>query len=139
MTQHPQAEGTAEEETMWERAQRNATAMRREESRAIGVAEPPPPPTLADEVARVEADQRAKVEHDWAVARAAREAATRNIWFGGLICAVGIVVTVVSYSAAAEGGGRYVVAWGAVVFGGFRFIRGLVGLLSSASAPTSDL
>ena len=46
---------------------------------------------------------------------------------GGLICLVGIVITVVSYSAAASsrGGGRYVIAWGAVVFGAIRFFKGL--------------
>jgi len=46
---------------------------------------------------------------------------------GGLICLVGIVVTVVSYSAASSSsrGGSYVVAWGAILFGGIRFFKGL--------------
>jgi hypothetical protein len=43
---------------------------------------------------------------------------------GGLICLVGIVVTVGSYMAA-SGGGTYVVAWGAIVFGAIRFFKGL--------------
>ena len=47
-----------------------------------------------------------------------------NMWIGGLICLVGIVVTVGSCLASADGG-RYVVAWGAIVFGGIQFFRGL--------------
>lgn len=47
---------------------------------------------------------------------------------GGVICLVGIVVTVATYLSATErGGGAYVIAWGAILFGGFRFIRGLTG------------
>ena len=37
----------------------------------------------------------------------------------------GIVVTAVSYSAVSETGGTYFVFWGAVVFGGLQFLRGL--------------
>jgi len=45
---------------------------------------------------------------------------------GGLICAVGIAVTAVTYNdAVSSGGGTYIVAWGAIVFGGIRFLRGL--------------
>ncbi len=48
---------------------------------------------------------------------------------GGLIAVVGIVITAVTYSAA-SGGGRYVVAWGAIIFGAIRFFRGLSKLSS---------
>lgn len=54
-----------------------------------------------------------------------REEGSRNMVIGGLICLVGIVITVATYSAASEGGGRYVVAWGAIIFGAIRFFRGL--------------
>jgi hypothetical protein len=42
-------------------------------------------------------------------------------------CVGGIVVTVVSYTTAASGpgGGSYIVAWGAILFGGIRFLKGL--------------
>lgn len=43
---------------------------------------------------------------------------------GALWCIGGTVVTVASYSAASSGG-RYVVAWGAIVFGATPFFRGL--------------
>jgi hypothetical protein len=52
--------------------------------------------------------------------------------FGGILFLVGLVITVGSYTAAADGGGgRHVVAWGAMIFGGGRFIYGLVKLTKS--------
>ena len=45
------------------------------------------------------------------------------VW-GGVICLIGLVVTVGSYSAA-SGGGTYVVAWGAILFGALQMIQGL--------------
>jgi hypothetical protein len=51
---------------------------------------------------------------------------------GGAICVVGIVVTVGTYFAAvAGGGGRYTIAWGAIVFGAWRFFKGLSGVLDN--------
>jgi hypothetical protein len=50
----------------------------------------------------------------------------RNVIIGGIICIVGIVITVGTYSAAADGG-SYTIAWGAILFGGIQFFRGLVG------------
>jgi hypothetical protein len=48
-----------------------------------------------------------------------------NMWIGGIICLVGIVITVGSCLAAGEGGGSYFVAYGAIIFGGIQFFRGL--------------
>jgi hypothetical protein len=53
-----------------------------------------------------------------------KEEGTKNMMIGGLICLVGIVITAATYSSAA-GGGKYVIAWGAIVFGAIRFFRGL--------------
>jgi hypothetical protein len=64
-----------------------------------------------------------------------REAAVRNMVLGGIICAVGLIITVATYSAASEGGGSYVVAWGAIIFGAIRFFRGLAGYSSSSNNP----
>jgi hypothetical protein len=45
---------------------------------------------------------------------------------GGIVCVAGIVVTGATYLAASgPRGGTYVVAWGAILFGGLRFVRGL--------------
>ena len=44
---------------------------------------------------------------------------------GGLVCAAGLAVTSIS-AAAAGGGGRYVFAWGAILFGATAFFRGLM-------------
>ncbi len=53
-----------------------------------------------------------------------RDKGFSDMVIGGLIALVGIVVTAVTYSAA-SGGGRYVIAWGAIVFGAIRFFKGL--------------
>ncbi len=48
-----------------------------------------------------------------------------SMWIGGIICLVGLVVTIGSCLLAGEGGGRYYIAWGAIVWGGIQFFRGL--------------
>jgi hypothetical protein len=45
---------------------------------------------------------------------------------GALWCIGGILLTVGSYSAA-SGGGTYVIAWGAILFGALQFFKGLAG------------
>jgi hypothetical protein len=46
--------------------------------------------------------------------------------FGGLWCVGGILVTAVTFAGAAgAGGGTYVVAWGAILFGAIQFFRGM--------------
>ncbi len=52
-------------------------------------------------------------------------AAQRNMLYGALWFIGGTAVTVLSYQGASHGG-RYVIAWGAIVFGLVQFIRGLV-------------
>lgn len=54
-----------------------------------------------------------------------RDKGFSDMVIGGLIALVGIVVTAATYSSASEGGGRYVIAWGAIVFGAIRFFKGL--------------
>jgi hypothetical protein len=62
-----------------------------------------------------------------------RSAAKRHMVFGGMICVVGLVITFGSYAASSggSGGGRYVMAWGAILFGAIRFVYGLVKLRAS--------
>jgi hypothetical protein len=55
---------------------------------------------------------------------------------GGVICVIGILVTAATYSAASHGGGHYFVAWGAIVFGGFQFLRGLFELATGSGNAT---
>jgi hypothetical protein len=55
-----------------------------------------------------------------------RAAGKHKMLVGGLWCVGGIVVTAVSYGAASgPGGGGYVFAWGAILFGGIKFFTGL--------------
>jgi hypothetical protein len=48
-----------------------------------------------------------------------------NVLIGGAIFLIGIVVTVGSYSAVSHSGGSYLIAWGAILFGGIRLVKGL--------------
>lgn len=56
---------------------------------------------------------------------AKRSAANENMIYGALWCIGGLLVTIITYSAASESGGTYVVAWGAVIFGAIQFFKGL--------------
>ena len=43
---------------------------------------------------------------------------------GGAWCLGGIVITAATYSSVAQSGGTYLICWGPVLFGGFRFLKG---------------
>lgn len=57
----------------------------------------------------------------------------RNMVVGGLWCGGGLVVTLYTY-AAVSGGGTYVVAWGAILFGGIQFLKGMVQQLGAGES-----
>ncbi len=59
--------------------------------------------------------------------KASHSSANRNMLVGGVICIIGILVTIGTYAAASHSssGGSYVVAWGAIIFGAIQFFRGL--------------
>src|SRR5579871_3067298 len=44
---------------------------------------------------------------------------------GGVICLIGIIITVWTYTSSAMGG-RYIIAWGAIIFGAIRFFQALI-------------
>ena len=69
--------------------------------------------------ARIVSDLEMQIEE----ARKAK--AKKDINYGALWCFGGLAVTLFSY-AAASGGGRYVMAWGAIIFGGIQLVKGLV-------------
>lgn len=56
--------------------------------------------------------------------KALQQAGQRDLLIGAGVCLLGIVITVATFSAA-RGGGTYVVAWGAIIFGAIQFFRGL--------------
>lgn len=62
----------------------------------------------------------------------AKSMGNKNMLVGALWCIGGIVVTAATYSAASSssGGGTYVVAWGAILFGGLQFLKGLFQALT---------
>jgi hypothetical protein len=53
----------------------------------------------------------------------------KTMLIGLAMLVVGIAITVGTYAAASSsrGGGSYVVTWGLIIFGGFRFFQGLIG------------
>ena len=59
----------------------------------------------------------------------ARAAANKRILWGAAWCLGGILVTVLSYAAAANSpaGGTYFIAWGAILFGAIQIFRGMTG------------
>ena len=61
----------------------------------------------------------------------------RNVAIGAIVCIIGIAVTAGTYSAAASGGGgHYVIAWGAIVFGAFQFLKGLFQLATGSGTQS---
>ena len=56
--------------------------------------------------------------------QARREAGARNAMVGAAWCVGGIAVTALTYQLA-SGGGFFVCAWGAILFGGIQCIKGL--------------
>ena len=48
-----------------------------------------------------------------------------NMLVGGIWCVGGIIVTAVTYSMVSESGGTYFVAYGAIIYGGYQFVKGL--------------
>ena len=48
-----------------------------------------------------------------------------HMWIGGFVCAIGIFITVSTYSAAQQNGGAYYVAPGLIIWGGIEFFLGL--------------
>ncbi|HUK09879.1 MAG TPA: hypothetical protein VLX09_18550 [Stellaceae bacterium] len=72
------------------------------------------------------------------LAVAYRAAGLKSAGLGTLWCVGGIPVTALTY-AGASGGGTYAVAWGAVVFGAFQAVRGLLHrLLHSIPSATQE-
>jgi hypothetical protein len=62
-----------------------------------------------------------------AKAHAKRAAGQRNMLIGAISCIVGVTVTALTMQAASgAAGGRYVIAWGAIVYGGLQFVRGVI-------------
>jgi hypothetical protein len=59
---------------------------------------------------------------------ALRKKTYRQIAWGGFLFVVGCFITFGSYASAAQGGGRYLIMYGPILFGGARSVRALVDL-----------
>ncbi len=60
-----------------------------------------------------------------AVVDSNKKAGRKNMLYGALWCGGGALVTIVTM-AMADGGGKFILAWGAILFGGIQFVRGAV-------------
>jgi hypothetical protein len=79
-----------------------------------------------DHILQTAVQYRREHERLAAVNTESASAGQRNMMIGGIVCVVGIVITMGSLMAASGGGGgSYVIAWGAIVFGAIQFFRGL--------------
>ena len=68
-----------------------------------------------------------------------KRAGQRNMLIGGLVCVVGIVITLGTLAAASSpGGGRYVIAWGAIAWGAIQFFRGLGQMSQAEQLPERE-
>jgi Bacterial SH3 domain len=63
--------------------------------------------------------------------QAAMESPQHAMLHGALWCIGGILVTTITYSLASDHGGTYLIAWGPVIFGGWRFLKGLFRSVAS--------
>lgn len=54
-------------------------------------------------------------------------AKTRDLTVGGVLIALGLIITLVTYESAASsaGGGTYIIAYGPMIYGAVRLFRGL--------------
>ena len=68
------------------------------------------------------------------------DAANKDIKHGALWCGGGLLVTIGSYSMASEGGGSYLMCWGAIIFGGYQLLKGMaaIGGAKQALAEASE-
>lgn len=54
-----------------------------------------------------------------------KEKAKKDMLHGALWCIGGIALTAITYSAASVNGGSYFITWGAIIFGGIQFFKGV--------------
>lgn len=85
------------------------------------------PPAQQKSAKRRRGKVKSVARSDYAIERDIREAlksaGRRNMIFGAMWCIGGLIVTLASM-AASQGGGVFVIAWGAILFGAIQFIRG---------------
>ncbi|HEX8915651.1 MAG TPA: hypothetical protein VF796_25075 [Humisphaera sp.] len=59
---------------------------------------------------------------------------------GGCVCLLGLLITGFTYVMATQvdGGNKVFIAWGAVIFGGFTFLKGLADFAAAKSPPKKE-
>lgn len=68
-----------------------------------------------------------------------RERGKRDMRIGGIVFAVGLVVTIVTYQMATElVGGYYLIAYGPISWGAIQFIRGVSRVMARTGRSAAD-
>jgi hypothetical protein len=57
-----------------------------------------------------------------------------QVWYGLIVFAIGLVITLVTYSQAHSGGGTYIITWGPMIIGVISMVRGLTTVVSARRA-----
>jgi hypothetical protein len=75
--------------------------------------------------AELQSQPESEMANNPILANQAANEGSSDMLIGALWCIGGIVFTAVTYNAVKETGGTYFVAWGAIVYGGWQFLKGL--------------
>jgi cation transport ATPase len=81
--------------------------------------------------------QRERCAHRRQVMSLRAAAAQRRMMMGAMICGVGVLMSLFTHSTAMNGA-PYVVAWGVILFGAVRFLRGAAMASASRRALTDE-
>ena len=76
---------------------------------------------------------------DEIVAELVRAQGRRDVTVGGLVVVAGVLVTAVTYGAASQAGGQYVIAHGAILFGALQLLRGIVRMRTGRPSKFWDV
>ena len=66
----------------------------------------------------------------------ARQTGLTNMAVGAGLCILGIAITAGTYASASsgQGGGIYLIMWGPMLFGGWRFLKGLFQVITGSAS-----
>ncbi|MEX1046246.1 MAG: hypothetical protein WD757_07170 [Actinomycetota bacterium] len=75
-----------------------------------------------------EEERKSLSSHEEIMRQAKAKTARRNMWIGAALAIGGVLLTIITYSAASSSssGGRYFVAYGPAIFGTILFVGGLI-------------
>ncbi len=70
-------------------------------------------------------------EVDSEISKVKRKQTSKQMLWGLFWCIIGIAITMITYNNASIRGGSYTVAYGAIIYGGFKFVWGFIDYAKS--------